>query len=179
MGSEPVRAPTPTTTTTTTKRDVTSRDVSDVVVVVERARKFLPGEWEPHPLIRRYRTDDDVIIALQAEPIRMPLPDATDLVNDNGAEACVGAIMRVISQPLETWKRPRGILVYFVVKKKGWKPDQVEQYVKSELDNALARLEATATTNPTVKRFFEQIERERVGSTDAPENVIQIRESAG
>ncbi len=140
----------------------------------ERLRQ-LPS-WVRPPLIR-LRTTDAVVGALRAAPFSIPAPDAIDQLGEYGVQAVEGAILKTLAHlPAGEIRSPRRWLFATLKKGKGWRPDQVEAYTATLLEEAMAQLEGSE--NPTDRRLAGDLRR---SWGEAPESVIEFpqRRTAG
>lgn len=135
-------------------------------------RRELPEGFRPDPRLRHYRTDDELVRALKAQPFGLPAPEALDLITDYGLEAVAGALIKVLAdmsgrgRPI---REPRALLVWSLKRGKAWSPEQVRVYLSGLLDDALERLAASA--NVTDQRLARELER---AWGEAPANVISL-----
>ncbi len=99
------------------------------------------------PSLIRLRSADGAVRALCEAPFSIPAPDAVDLVGEYGVEAVEGAILKTLAHlPAGEIRSPRRWLFATLKKGKGWRPDQVEAYVGTLQEEALARLEGSENT---------------------------------
>lgn len=137
----------------------------------ERVLRLLPPEFRPAWWCHRYRSQEEVIAALDREPLSIALPDALDLLQRYGLAACEGALLRTMSHLRSNGKKiskPGGLFVASLSKGWAWSPDGVAAFVSREREKCLEAAERS--DNVTVQRLAREIR--------APENVVPLERRA-
>ena len=133
----------------------------------DRLRQLPP--WV-RPSLIRLRTTDAAVRALREAPFSVPAPDAVDLIGEYGVEAVEGAILKTLAHlPEGEIRSPRRWLFATLKKGKGWRPDQVEAYTATLLEEAMAQLEGSE--NPTDRRIAGELRR---SWGEAPPQVVEF-----